>query len=134
MRTLTIISGICLLLAVSCVDEVIEKPVQLSDSADYNMKIIPENPTISEEIKLVIFNDCTYNVLSGVTRNGNKIDIQKQFNSMMKWPCIAQNDTILIGKLPEGIYTVNYKLLDTSTQVTDPVSISFTFILTVAKQ
>lgn len=134
MRILTMISGICLLLAVSCVDEVSEPKVQLSDPEDYNMKIIPENPTISEDIKLVIFNDCTYNVLSGVTRNGNKIDIQKQFNSMMKWPCIAKNDTILIGKLPEGNYTVNYKLLDTSTQVTDPVSISFTFILPVAKQ
>ncbi|BBE18692.1 hypothetical protein AQPE_2856 [Aquipluma nitroreducens] len=97
------------------------------------MKIIPDKPTANDEIKLVVFDDCTYNVLSGVTRNNKTIDILKQFNSMMKWPCVMKNDTILIGKLPEGTYIVNYKLLDTSTQVTNPISISFSFSLPVSK-
>ncbi len=115
----------------ACSDQVSE--VQLTELSVHNMKIIPERPTSPDVIKLVVFDDCTYNVLSGVIRNGKIIDIQKQFNSMMKWPCVTKNDTILIGKLPEGTYTVNYKLLDTSTQVTDPTIISFSFSLPVYK-
>jgi hypothetical protein len=107
--------------------------VQLTDLSKHNMKIIPEKVTSNDLIKLVVFDDCTYNVLSGVTRNDKTINIQKQFNSMMKWPCVMKNDTILIGKLPDGTYTVNYKLLDTSTQVTDPTAISFSFSLPVSK-
>jgi hypothetical protein len=115
----------------ACSDQVSE--VQSTELSAHNMKIIPENPTSIDEIKLVVFDDCTYNVLSGVARTGKTIDIKKQFNSMMKWPCIMKNDTILIGKLPEGTYTVNYKLLDTSTQVTDPTVLSFSFSLPVSK-
>ena len=131
MKKLKILIGIILLLAVSCVDEVVEKEIQLSDPADYNMKIFPENPTGNDEIKLVIFNDCTYHVLSGVTRNGNTIDIRKQFNSMMKWPCVIKNDTVLIGKLPAGKYVVNYKLEDIAPQTITSVVLSFSFGLTV---
>lgn len=115
----------------ACTDHVNE--VQLSDLAEHNMKIIPVNPTSNDEIQLVVFDDCTYNTLSEVTRNGNSIEIRKQFNSMMKWPCMIQNDTIQIGKLPVGNYTVNYKLIDISTQVSDPIALSFTFSLPVSK-
>lgn len=115
----------------ACSDQVNE--MQMIDLSKYNIKIIPEKPTGNDEIKLVVFDDCTYNVLSGVTRTNKTIDIQKQFNSMMKWPCMMKNDTILIGKLPEGTYTVNYKLLDTSTQVTDPTALSFSFSLPVSR-
>jgi hypothetical protein len=115
----------------ACSDQVSE--VLLTDLSKYNMKIVPENPTTNDQIKLVVFDDCTYNILLGVTRSGKTIDIQKQFNSMMKWPCMMKNDTILIGKLPEGTYTVNYKLLDTSTQVSDPTAITFSFSLPVSK-
>ena len=115
----------------ACSDRVSE--VQLTDLSVHNMKIIPKKPTSNDQIKLVVFDDCTYNVLSGVTRNDKIIDIEKKFNSMMKWPCIMKNDTIPIGKLPEGTYTVNYKLLDTSTQVTDPTALSFSFSLPVSK-
>ncbi|MDD2307682.1 MAG: hypothetical protein PHP53_23465 [Prolixibacteraceae bacterium] len=123
--------GLFFFLVLACSDQVSE--VQLVDLSAHNMKIIPEKPTANDEIKLVVFDDCTYNVLSGVTRNNKTIDILKQFNSMMKWPCVMKNDTILIGKLPEGTYIVNYKLLDTSTQVTNPISISFSFSLPVSK-
>lgn len=115
----------------ACTDKVSE--VQLADLAEHNMKIIPVNPTSNDEIQLVVFDDCTYNTLSEVTRNGNSIEIRKQFNSMMKWPCMIQNDTIQIGKLPVGNYTVNYKLIDISTQVSDPIALSFTFSLPVSK-
>lgn len=115
----------------ACSDQISE--VQLTDLSEHNMKIIPESPGTKDEIKLVIYDDCTYNTLSKNKRTGKTIDIEKQFNSMMKWPCMMKNDTILIGKLPEGTYTVNYKLLDTSTQVTNPTALSFSFSLSVSQ-
>jgi hypothetical protein len=107
--------------------------VQLTDLKDHNMKIIPEKPSDKDQIKLVVFDDCTYNVLSEVTRTNKTINIRKQFNGMMKWPCVIKNDTILIGKLPEGSYNVNYTLIDTSKSSPQNISISFTFQLDVSK-
>jgi thioredoxin-related protein len=134
MRKMIFTLTVLFLFITACTDQVSEvHELQFTDLKEHNMKIIPTNPTSNSEIKLVVFDDCTYNTLKGVTRNGNTIDIQKQFNSMMKWPCMIKNDTILIGKLAEGTYSVNYKLLDTSTQVSDPVALSFSFKLMVAK-
>jgi hypothetical protein len=115
----------------ACSDQVSE--VQLTDLSKHNMKIIPEKPTSNDQIKLVVFDDCTYNVLSGVTRTDNTIDIQKQFNSMMKWPCMMKNDTILIGKLPVGSYNVNYTLIDISQQSPKNISVSFSFQMNVVR-
>lgn len=86
-----------LIVLFACSDQV--NGMQLADLSTHNMKIIPEKPTANDEIKLVVFDDCTYNVLSGVTRNGQTIEIEKQFNSAMKWPCVIKNDTVAIGKL-----------------------------------
>lgn len=113
----------------ACSDQVNE--VQLTDPSGHNMKIIPEQPTSKDEIKLVVYNDCNYNVLSGVTKNGLTIEIEKQFNSAMKWPCIITNDTISIGKLASGTYTVNYQLVDVVSSG-GPV-ISFSFHLVVSR-
>lgn len=119
---------------IACTDEVNKvNEVQITDLKDHNMKIIPENPTTKDEIKLVVFDDCTYNKLSGITKNDKNIEIQKQFNSMMKWACFQVNDTISLGKLSEGTYTVNYKLVDVSTQVSNPIALSFYFNLQVAQ-
>jgi len=115
----------------ACSDQVSE--VQLTDLSMYNMKIIPEKPASNDQIKLVVFDDCTYNVLSGVTRNNKTIDIRKQFNSMMKWPCVMKNDTILIGKLPDGSYNVNYTLIDISQQAPQNISVSFSFQMKVVR-
>ena len=119
---------------IACTDEGSKvNEVQIADLKDHNMKIIPENPTTKDDIKLVVFDDCTYNKLSGITMNGKSIEIRKQFNSMMKWACFQVNDTILLGKLSKGTYTVNYKLIDVSTQVSNPVALSFYFNLIVAQ-
>ena len=88
------------------VDPVITEPTAV------NMKITPSNPNVLDDINLVIYDDCNYNTLVGVTRNGKTINIVKQFNSAMKWPCVIKNDTIEIGKLPIGTYILNYKLID----------------------
>ena len=105
--------------------------LQLDDLKDHNMKIILENPVSGDDIKLIVFEDCTYNVLSGINRNGQTIEITKQFNSMMKWPCVMKNDTISIGKLPEGKYIINYKLEDVAPQSITSTVLSLSFGLTV---
>jgi hypothetical protein len=106
---------------------------QDSELEKHNMKIIPDKPTQSDEIKLVIFDDCTYNTLSGITRNGSTLDIKKQFNGLMKWPCMMKNDTILIGKLPQGTYNVNYTLIDISQSAPQNISVNFSFKLDVGR-
>ncbi len=124
-------SAFILIFAMACSESVPE--VQLSELSDYNMKIIPENPNSNDLIQLVIYDDCSYNVLSEIRKSGNAIRIRKQYNSMMKLPCVIQNDTVTVGVFPEGKYRVNYQLLDTSTEISDPVAISFYFMLTISK-
>lgn len=131
-----LIFTIILLFSVACKDQVNEvqtTDVQFTDLAKYNMKIIPATPTTNDKISLVIYDDCNYNNLSGIRHNGNTIDIDKQFNSMMKWPCSLRNDTILIGKLSQGTYLVNYKLLDIASPSAPSVTFSFSFNLLVNK-
>lgn len=118
-----------LLFLFACSDQVSE--VQLTDLSVHNMKIIPEKPTSSDEIKLVVYNDCNYHKLSEIARNGQIIDIEKNFNGAMKWPCIIGNDTIAIGKLASGTYTVNYRLVDVVSS--GPPVISFSFHLAVSR-
>lgn len=98
---------------------------------EHGMVILPEVPTSKDEIVLVILNDCTYNKLTDVTRSRQTIEITKQFNGMMKWPCVMKNDTILIGKLPEGKYVISYKLLDIAPQTIASTVLSLSFGLTV---
>jgi hypothetical protein len=105
----------------------------IAELKDHNMKIIPDQPTSKDEIILVIYNDCEYNKLSQNKRNGKTITIEKQFNSSMKLPCIEKNDTIVIGKLTSGTYSVNYQLIDLALNVSNPVSLSFSFSLPVSK-
>jgi hypothetical protein len=124
------------LISNGCVDQVEVTPVDftpVTDLGKYNMKIIPQPPTSADNVRLVVFDECQYNVLEGVAKNGYTISIEKHFNSMMKLPCMLRNDTIVIGKLPVGSYTVNYKLMDLSTQVTNPVSLAISFNLLISK-
>jgi hypothetical protein len=118
-----------LLFFVGCTEE--DKVVQPVNQVGNNMKIIPDSPGSKDEIRLIIYDDCTYNTLSKNKRMGNTIDIEKQFNSMMKWPCMMKNDTILIGKLPQGTYNVNYTLIDISQPAAQNITFSFTFQMKV---
>jgi hypothetical protein len=123
------------LFSIACTEQINEDQIdeiQITDLAKYNMKIIPANPTSNDEISLIIYDDCKYNTLSGIKKNGQIIDIEKQFNSMMKWPCMLHNDTILIGKLPQGTYKVNYHLVDIANQNSPQISLSVSFNLPVS--
>lgn len=131
MKHVVYIMTIFLLFSIACKKQVKEdQPVnQFSNT----IKIIPENQGSNDEIKLVVYDDCTYNTLSKNKRNGKTIEIEKQFNSMMKLPCMMRNDTILIGKLPPGTYNVNYRLIDISQQTLQNIALSFKFQLEVTK-
>ena len=97
---------------------------------EHGIVILPEQPTSKDEIVLVVLNDCKYNQLSGVTRKGRAITIEKQFNSTMKWPCVVHNDSISLGKVPAGTYQVNYHLVDIgTTPATATVSFSFDMVV-----
>jgi hypothetical protein len=113
-------------------DAEVEIPeVQVLDLSSYKMKILPASPRLTDDVKLIVFEDCGYNKLAGVQKDGFTINIEKQFNSMMMMPCFIRNDTILIGKLPAGTYRVNYKLTDLSTKAgtSTPFSISFKLLV-----
>ena len=125
---LTTVIAIFLLMACS---EPLDQEI-ISDPGKNNMKFIPEKPGSNDEIKLVVYDDCNYNILSGITRNGKTIDIQKEFNGMMKRPCLIRNDTIVIGKLTEGTYIIHYKLMDIA-PVPPKAEISLTFLLPVSR-
>ena len=120
----------------ACTDQIIAQSsdyIPVTDLSKYNMKIIPVPPTSADNVRLVVYDDCQYNLLSGVTRDGQTISIEKHFNSMMKLACMIRNDTIVIGKLPVGTYTINYKLMDLSMQVKDPVALAISFNLQLVK-
>ena len=110
-------------------DIVLEVP--FSTLANYKMKILPETPTAGVAVSLAIFEDCAYNKLSIVQRNGSVINIEKQFNSRMMLPCLLRNDTIQLGVLPRGTYLVVYKLVDLATENKPKTSFALSFKLPV---
>jgi len=91
--------------------EVVQE-VPFSELAGYKMKILPMAPMAGNAVTLVVYEDCGYNRLTLVQRNGTIIEIEKQFNSRMMLPCMLRNDTIQLGALPMGTYLVVYKLQD----------------------
>jgi len=131
MKTIIIAFVFCLFFTTACNEQLQSEKV--TDLTEHNMKIVPDIPESNNEIKLVIYDDCIYNTLSGMKITGNTIDVEKQFNSMMKWPCIMRNDTISFGKLPEGTFTVHYKLMDIASPSTPKIALSVTFNLVVSR-
>ena len=120
-----------LILALGCSKNIIPEII-FSEPSMHNMKFLPSNPSLSDEIKLVIYDDCKYNNLAGVIQNGHTIYIVKQYNSRMMLPCMITNDTIKIGILPAGSYIINYKLLDIAPKPS-ATTINLNFSLIVQK-
>ena len=131
MKRILLSSIVCIIFFVACTEQIDQE--KITDPIENNMKIIPASPGSNTEISLVIYDDCTYNTLSGIKLNGKTIEIEKQFNSMIKWPCMMRNDTVIIGKLSEGSYLVNYKLKDIASQTTPVITLSLAFNLLVSK-
>jgi hypothetical protein len=95
-------------------------------------RIMPASPTTVDEVK-VVTHDCKYYVLASVTDRGKDITIKRRFNSQMKQPCVLAFDTISLGKLKQGNYSVILMIVDTNPMVTDSIFSKETLELTVAK-
>ncbi len=106
------------LVLLACQDEenLIDEKVDLS--------VLSENEFVvfktGNETSMIVY-DCEYNQLKSVTKKGNEIEVVKTFNSMMKRPCILRYDTISLGVLEPGEYTLEYYLIDKNSFVTDSV-------------
>jgi len=74
----------------------------------------PSHPVTSDEVNIITY-DCRYNVFGYINKSGFDIEVVKHFNSMMKWACILDYDTISLGKLSPGTYQLTYTLVDIST-------------------
>jgi hypothetical protein len=93
----------------------------------------PAHPVANDEVKLITY-DCQYNHFGYITKKDFDIEVVKHFNSMMKLACILQYDTISLGNLEPGTYTITFSLVDLSTAVlTDSISYSETQTLVVKK-
>lgn len=101
-------------------------------NSNEDMYIIPQNPTIADEIKIVD-DICAYDVLKSLTITDGQIEYVRNFNSQMGQPCVAKTDTLSIGQLVEGDYMLVYKLVDLSPMVLDTIAAIDTLYFTVSK-
>ncbi len=79
----------------------------------------------------IIFRDCQYNVLQSVEKEGDKIEVVKAFNSLMKLACVLRYDTVSLGVLGRGNYQLDYYLIDRNTMLTDSVFLKETRFFSV---
>jgi hypothetical protein len=114
----------------SCMDDT--PPEFHSNSHKKETKIFPSNPTTNDVVKLITY-DCKYYALGSVSEKSNNIQIKKRFNSQMKWPCVLTYDTLSLGRLKQGKYSVNLLIIDTNPMVTDSISSMETLLLEVAQ-
>ena len=84
----------------------------------------PQSPSILDEISIIL-NDCSYNQLAYIKKEGFDIQVVKHFNSMMKQPCVLKLDTISLGKLEAGTYQLELILVDKSTMIAPADTISY---------
>jgi len=74
----------------------------------------PSHPKTFDEVQIITY-DCRYNQFGYINKSGFDIEVVKHFNSMMKWACILDYDTISLGKLAPGTYQLTLTLIDIST-------------------
>jgi hypothetical protein len=135
MKIFTFIMKLMLVAAVlhvfqSCMDDTPPEHNTVVDKKE--TQILPSSPTTNDLVK-IITNDCKYYVLASVSEKGKDIQIKKRFNSQMKWPCVLVFDTISLGKLKQGNYSITLLIIDTNPIVTDSISSKETFDLVVVK-
>ena len=102
---------------------------------DVNNKLIliPENPTSQDEIKIIEKDVCEYDLLS-VVITANKIEYTRRFNSSIAAPCLIVTDTVSLGHLQTGDYTIFYSLIDFAIQTNDSIVETSSLSFTVAEK
>ncbi|RLD45053.1 MAG: hypothetical protein DRI89_02215 [Bacteroidetes bacterium] len=83
--------------------------------------LIPENPTPQDEIKIIEKEASTCEILSVVVSTDNKIEYTRRFNSSIMMPCSMFTDTVSLGYLQSGDYTIYYSLIDLALQTNDSI-------------
>jgi hypothetical protein len=132
-RLLTLLLALALIPFVqSCMDDTPPEPDHNNTGEIVETLILPSSPTTVDQVKFIT-HDCKYYVLASVTQKAHDIQIKKRFNSQMKWPCVMVYDTISLGQLKQGNYSVTFKIVDTNPTVTDSISYMETLSLKVEK-
>ena len=77
------------------------------------LKIYPENPKVGDEV-FILEEICSYEMLNPLTINENTITYTRHYNFYTKQPCLLLIDTVSLGQLEEGYYTIEYLLINDS--------------------
>ncbi len=95
-----------------------------------SLKIIPSSPTTFDSVLFATFSepfsgDCSYELKLDST-SSNKIYISGKYDSNGKCLTDGANDTINLGKLPVGAYTIYFSFIDTYDLIdTDELTLEF---------
>jgi hypothetical protein len=118
----------------SCMDDTPpEHPDDINITAEkIETQVLPAAPTTKDEVSFITY-DCKYYVLSSVLTRGKSITVKKRFNSMMKLPCVLVHDTIALGLLKQGSYTLTFLIIDSNPAVADSISFRQTLNLVVER-
>ena len=137
MKISNYITGIMLWLAIiplcqSCMDDTppVNNPDPFQDEKE--TRIMPASPSTADQVNVITY-DCKYYALASVTEKGKDITIKRRFNGQLKWPCILVYDTIPLGKLKQGNYSVIILTIDTNPMASDSVFSKETLELIVKK-
>jgi hypothetical protein len=77
----------------------------------FHSSIIPIQPTSNDEV-FIVDSCCGYEQFQTLSLKDFEIKYSRIFNSLMGLPCILDVDTVSLGKLSEGRYTLVYNLID----------------------
>ena len=100
--------------------------------SDTTIQILPENPTINDDIKLVTYK-CSFNTTSYKIVNDTiifKINTNSQFWSFST--CLVAYDTVDIGKLNQGTWTLDFYYIDKAHTTIDSIIYSETISFQVS--
>jgi hypothetical protein len=95
------------------------------EPSNYEITIEPSNPTSNDEIQF-IHTHCKYEAFRSIDLIQSTFFYNTQFNSSILGLCILTKDTLLIGKLPIGIYLIKYELIDISEETLSSDSVYYT--------
>ncbi|MCK5856912.1 MAG: hypothetical protein KAG64_05445 [Bacteroidales bacterium] len=93
-----------------------------SDSIElYNgIIILPKNPTVHDEI-IIIEEILSCDILRLAIIDENNIEYKRYSDSRIAAPCYLKLDTVSLGQLQEGYYTINYSLIDLAILTSDSI-------------
>jgi hypothetical protein len=88
---------------------------------NHHLRIYPVNPRAKHEIKIIEKEASSCETLFVKVNDDNRIEYTRRFDSRLLLPCLSFTDTVSIGHLPAGNYTILYKLIDTALPTSDSI-------------